>query len=342
MATILQQYEEALAGYRAQAASGSLRPGDLMALQETSYRACVLGTVQAIGASIPPNTNVQAMGLHYAAASAYLNMLVREHRFGPGADEGTRQRREELKRQLAAIIQAMENKCSHLNVNVPDSYRTCMDAVLGAAIPVWLEYRDTYVCLRGQEAAGTAQETGPDAYMGTGSRNQSATNPENGNTGSTGAYQASGNPQPTGAYQTTGEPQAAEPYQTSGNPKPAGTYQTIGNPKPSGPYQAGGNPQQAAPYQAYGNPQPTAPYQAGGNTWTQAGGNAQPGNPQQNNWNTETPAQQYQTVRDTQSPGQYRTPGGQWAAPAQQPAGGHGRPPATAWQPPGYPYRNAG
>ena len=303
MATILQQYEEALAGYRAQAASGSLRPGDLMALQETSYRACVLGTVQAIGASIPPNTDIQALGLHYAVASTYLKMLTRERRFGPGEDEGAMQRREELKKQLAAIIQVMENKCSRLDINEPDSYRACMEAVLGEAIPVWLEYRDTYVCLQKQEAARPM----------------------------TGSAPAAG---------------SAEPYQTTGSPQQAGAYQTIGEQQTTDPYGAYGKPQPAVPYQGNGNQQPTGACQAGGNTWKQAAqpasSNAQPGNPQQNNWNTETPAQQYQTVRDTQSPGQYRTPGGQWAAPAQQPAGGHGRPPATAWQPPGYPYRNAG
>ena len=109
MATILEQYQQKSEDYRSQIAADSFPPDELLALQEMNYRICVLETFQSMLRVIPMTTDIQVIANHFQVISCYMELLLKERKFGPKMDETQKQKRDTALASLENVIRDGRN-----------------------------------------------------------------------------------------------------------------------------------------------------------------------------------------------------------------------------------------
>lgn len=147
MATILDQYREKQETIRAQIAANSLPPEDLLTMQEVNYRICVLETFQAFCKSAPITMDPSVMGYHFQMVDAYMRFILAERRFGPKADAEGQKKRETALRSLERVVQDGKKRFSSFTAGTQEQYKTSISQYVNAVLPVWMQYRNTYINL---------------------------------------------------------------------------------------------------------------------------------------------------------------------------------------------------
>lgn len=147
MATILEQYQKRSGDYRSQIAADSFPPDELMALQEMNYRICVLETFQSMMRVIPMTTDLQVIANHFQVISCYMELLLKERKFGPKMDETQKQKRDTALASLENVVRDGKKRFMSFTAQTPDSYKKCMGKYCNTVLPMWMQYRETYISL---------------------------------------------------------------------------------------------------------------------------------------------------------------------------------------------------
>ncbi len=149
MATVLEQYQKKSEDYRSQMTAGSFPPDELMALQEMNYRMCVLETFQSMLRVTPMTTELQVIAKHFQIISCYMELLLKERKFGPKMDETQRQKRDTALASLENVVRDGKERFMSFTAPNPDSYKKCIGKYCNAVLPMWMQYRETYISLQG-------------------------------------------------------------------------------------------------------------------------------------------------------------------------------------------------
>ncbi len=145
MATILDQYLEKQNTIRSQIAQNSLPPDDLLMMQELNYRICVLETFQSFCKTAPITTDTSVMGYHFQMVDVYVRCILKERRFGLRADEEGQKRRETAFGSFERVVQDGKKRFSSFKIGTQEQYKTSISQYIHSILPVWMQYRNTYI-----------------------------------------------------------------------------------------------------------------------------------------------------------------------------------------------------
>lgn len=147
MATILEQYQQKRESYRSQIAADSFPPDELMNLQEMNYRICVLETFQSMLRVIPITTDLQVIAKHFQIIYFYMELLLKERKFGPKMDETQKQRRDTALASLEAVVRDGKERFMSFTAPSVNSYKQSIGRYCDTVLPMWMQYRETYIRL---------------------------------------------------------------------------------------------------------------------------------------------------------------------------------------------------
>lgn len=147
MATILDQYRDTQTVIHSQIFENSLPPEDLVKMQELNYRICVLETFQAFCKSAPITMDTRVMGYHFQLVDAYVRFILTERRFGPKTDAEGKKKQQTALSSLEGVVQDGRKRFSSFTAGTQEQYKACISKYINAILPVWMQYRNTYVNL---------------------------------------------------------------------------------------------------------------------------------------------------------------------------------------------------
>jgi len=114
--------------------------------QETLYRLEVLETCQMFVKSAPNTTDTEILIPHYQMVDAYIQNIALERKYGVIPTEEVKKQRETASGNLSLIIQDYRKRFgSFAPGNDAGSYRKAIAGVIQTILPVWIQYRQTYI-----------------------------------------------------------------------------------------------------------------------------------------------------------------------------------------------------
>lgn len=147
MATVLDQYREKQNQIRSKIAENSLLPEDLLVMQELNYRICVLETFQSFCKSAPVTTEVKVISYHFQLVDAYVRFVLNERRFGPKTDADGQKKRETALVSFEQVVQDGKKRFTSFSATTNEQYKNCISQYVNTILPVWMQYRNTYINL---------------------------------------------------------------------------------------------------------------------------------------------------------------------------------------------------
>lgn len=147
MATILDQYREKQKQIRSKIAENSLLPEELLVMQELNYRICVLETFQSFCKSAPVTTEVKVISYHFQLVDAYVRFVLNERRFGPKTDADGQKKRETALVSFERVVQDGKKRFTSFSAGTNEQYKNCISQYVNTILPVWMQYRNTYINL---------------------------------------------------------------------------------------------------------------------------------------------------------------------------------------------------
>ena len=145
MATILEQYRKRQNEIREQIAANSLPLDQMLIMQELNYRICVLETFESLCKSAPVTMDPKAMGFHFQLVDAYVRFTLNERKFGPKTDAEGQKKRETALQSFTQVVQDGRKRFSSFNASTQEQYKTCINNYIKTILPVWMQYRNTYI-----------------------------------------------------------------------------------------------------------------------------------------------------------------------------------------------------
>jgi hypothetical protein len=145
MATLLEQYLKKQADYNSQMAENSFPPDEAIVMQELNYRICILETFRSFCRTAPLTTDVKVLGYHYQLVNAYVRFLLNERKFGPKTDEAGQKKRETAYVSLERVVQNGAKQFSSFTASSQDQYKKTISGMINTILPVWIQYRNTYI-----------------------------------------------------------------------------------------------------------------------------------------------------------------------------------------------------
>lgn len=152
MATILAQFQKKQSDIKEQIAANSLPMDELLIMQELNYRIGVMETFQSLVKTAPLSTDIKVLMQHYQIFDVSLRYLLKDHKFGMATDEKGKKRRETAQKSVEDVILANQKRFSSFVAETQDQYKRCVSECVNAVLPMWLQFRDTYITINLQEA----------------------------------------------------------------------------------------------------------------------------------------------------------------------------------------------
>ena len=146
--SILTVCREKQTEYNSKIAKHTIQPRENLALQELNYRICVLETFQAFSKSAPMGMKMDDLSYHYQLVDAYIKFVLSERQFGAKTDADGKKRRETAHQSLEKVVQAGRRQFRNFSPSKPEQYSQTVGKYINALLPVWMQYRDTYINLQ--------------------------------------------------------------------------------------------------------------------------------------------------------------------------------------------------
>ncbi len=145
--SVLQVYKEIQAKLSSKIATHTLLPRDTFAIQELNYRIGVLETFQAFVNGAPMALDPKQLGYHYQLVDANVKFILTERQFGPKGDESVQKRRETALNSLGKAVTDGRKRFSSFKPSKPEQYSQTVGKYINTIMPLWVQYRDTYINL---------------------------------------------------------------------------------------------------------------------------------------------------------------------------------------------------
>ena len=151
MASILSQLLKKQADIKEQIAANSLPLDELLVMQELNYRIGVLETFQSLVKTAPISTDISVLGQHYNIFDVSLRYLLKDHKFGIATDDNGKKRRETAEKAVTDVISANQKKFTSFVAETQDQYKRYISECANMVLPMWLQFRETYITINLQE-----------------------------------------------------------------------------------------------------------------------------------------------------------------------------------------------
>lgn len=145
MATTLEQYYQTKQQLNAKMAEGKFSNDQLLGYQELMYRISVLESCMMFLKTAPVSTDTSILGFHYKVVDALFTCMLQERQFGLPADEKVKKQRATALENLHMVINSFRRPFQSFAPNTPEVYRETISKMITTVLPVWLQYRYTYI-----------------------------------------------------------------------------------------------------------------------------------------------------------------------------------------------------
>lgn len=145
MATTLEQYYQTKQQLNAKMAEGKFTNDQLLGYQELMYRISVLESCMMFLKTAPVSTDTSVLGFHYKVVDALFTCMLQERQFGLPADEKVKKQRATALENLHMVINSFHRPFQSFAPNTPEVYRETISKMITTVLPVWLQYRYTYI-----------------------------------------------------------------------------------------------------------------------------------------------------------------------------------------------------
>ena len=145
MATTLEQYYQTKQQLNAKMAEGKFTNDQLLGYQELMYRISVLESCMMFLKTAPVSTDTSVLGFHYKVVDALFTCMLQERQFGLPADEKVKKQRATALENLQLVINSFRRPFQSFAPNTPEVYRETISKMIITVLPVWLQYRYTYI-----------------------------------------------------------------------------------------------------------------------------------------------------------------------------------------------------
>ena len=145
MATTLEQYYQTKQQLNAKMAEGKFTNDQLLGYQELMYRISVLESCMMFLKTAPVSTDTSVLGFHYKVVDALFTCMLQERQFGLPADEKVKKQRATALENLHLVINSFRRPFQSFAPNTPEVYRETISKMIITVLPVWLQYRYTYI-----------------------------------------------------------------------------------------------------------------------------------------------------------------------------------------------------
>ena len=115
------------------------------------YRIQVLETCQMLCKTAPVTTDTRALLGHYQLVDAVLFCAGKEHAFGVPVREEGKARRKAAGENLNKIAADCRKRFSSFRAKTPEQYRQSVSAMVSTVLVAWVQLRNTYVPIGGEE-----------------------------------------------------------------------------------------------------------------------------------------------------------------------------------------------
>ena len=88
------------------------------------------------------------LSYHYQLVDAYVKSVLSERRFGAKTDEDGKKRRETARQSLEKVVESGRKQFRSFSPSKPEQYSQTVGKYINALLPVWMQYRDTYINLQ--------------------------------------------------------------------------------------------------------------------------------------------------------------------------------------------------
>ena len=146
MPTMLETYQAGKNSFDTSIQTAMPAPDQIWIQQETIYRIEVLETCQMFAKTAPQSVDVQVLSPHYQMVDAYIQNLTQERRYGMSAGEETKKQRETAYSNFLRVIQDYRARFGSFSPGGDTGcYRKTISKVIQTVLPVWIQYRQTYI-----------------------------------------------------------------------------------------------------------------------------------------------------------------------------------------------------
>lgn len=146
--SVLTSYREKQSEYNSRIAKHTMQTRENLALQELNYRISVLETFQAFAKGAPMGMKVEDLSYHYQLVDTYVKSVLNERQFGAKTDSDGKKRRETAHQSLEKVVQAGRKQFASFAPSKPEQYSQAVGKYISTLLPVWMQYRDTYINLQ--------------------------------------------------------------------------------------------------------------------------------------------------------------------------------------------------
>ncbi len=142
---ILEEYIAKKDKLQAALSKGEFAPDVLAKVQELEYRICVLDTLKYFCKAAPVATDLKKLRSHYSLLGAYFQFLKDERKYGTRTDAAGQKMREEGAQAFAKVLQDTSRQFASFKPTSQELYKKSVSQLICAVLPVWIQYRETYI-----------------------------------------------------------------------------------------------------------------------------------------------------------------------------------------------------
>ena len=95
----------------------------------------------------PMTVDVRTLCTHYRVVDAYIRFLTSERQLGCKTDEEGQKKRETASAALSKVVQDYQRRFSSFQATSPEQYKQKITETINTVLPIWLQYRTTYINL---------------------------------------------------------------------------------------------------------------------------------------------------------------------------------------------------
>lgn len=145
--SVLQTYQEKKSQINKRIATHTVQLQESLALQELNYRIDVLETFQAFTKTAPMSMEPKQLGYHYQLVDNYVKFVLTERQFGPKTDEKGQKMRATALDSFQKVVQDGRKRFASFQATKPEQYSETLNKYINTVLPLWMQYRNTYINL---------------------------------------------------------------------------------------------------------------------------------------------------------------------------------------------------
>lgn len=142
---ILEEYIAKKDKLQAALSKGDFASDMLAKVQELEYRICVLETLKCFCKAAPVATDLKKLRSHYSLLGAYFQFLKDERKYGTRTDAAGQKMRKKSAQAFAKILQDTSRQFASFKPTSQELYKKSIYQLICGVLPVWIQYRETYI-----------------------------------------------------------------------------------------------------------------------------------------------------------------------------------------------------